>query len=86
MATLGALSQAWISAEASLPLGWQISGLWRFDDLWLARSLTAAIGARSVAAGGGATQTSAIAWSAQRWSIGRSSQLETSRAPGHRGR
>jgi hypothetical protein len=29
MSTLGALSQAWVSAEASLPLGWQISGLLR---------------------------------------------------------
>ena len=38
MAPLGALSQAWVSAEASLPLGWQISGLWRFDDLWVAHS------------------------------------------------
>jgi hypothetical protein len=38
MAPLGALSQSWVSAEASLPLGWQISGLWRFDDLWIALS------------------------------------------------
>jgi hypothetical protein len=38
MAPLGALSQAWVSAEASLPLGWQISGVWRFDDLWVALS------------------------------------------------
>jgi hypothetical protein len=29
MSTLGALSQAWVSAEASLPLGWQIVGLLR---------------------------------------------------------
>jgi hypothetical protein len=36
MAPLGALSQAWVSAEASLPLAWQIRGLWRFDDLWIA--------------------------------------------------
>ena len=35
MAPLGALSQAWVSAEASLPLGWQLSGLYRFDDLWV---------------------------------------------------
>jgi hypothetical protein len=35
MAPLGALSQAWTSAEAALPLGWQMSGLWRFDDLWI---------------------------------------------------
>ena len=27
--------QAWTSAEASLPLGWQLSGLYRFDDLWV---------------------------------------------------
>ena len=36
MAPLGALSQAWTSAEASLPLGWQLSGLYRFDELWVA--------------------------------------------------
>ncbi|HEX3219022.1 MAG TPA: hypothetical protein VHU77_03175 [Candidatus Limnocylindria bacterium] len=36
MAPLGALSQSWVSAEAALPLGWQIRGLWRFDDLWIA--------------------------------------------------
>jgi hypothetical protein len=35
---LGALSQARVSAEASLPLGWQLSGLWRFDNLWIALS------------------------------------------------
>ena len=38
MAPLGALSQAWVNAEASLPLGWQIRGLSRFDDLWIALS------------------------------------------------
>ena len=38
MAPLGALSQAWVSAEASLPLGWQIRGLWRFDAVWIALS------------------------------------------------
>lgn len=38
MSALGALSQAWISAEASLPHGWQASGLWRFDDVWIALS------------------------------------------------
>ena len=36
MAPLGALSQAWVSAEASLPLGWQTNGLYRFGDLWVA--------------------------------------------------
>ena len=35
MPPLGALSQSWVSAEASLPLGWQISGLWRFEGLWV---------------------------------------------------
>lgn len=35
MAPLGALSQAWVSAQASLPLGWQISGLWRFGAVWV---------------------------------------------------
>lgn len=38
MAPLGVLSQSWIRAEASLPLGWRVSGLWRFDDLWIALS------------------------------------------------
>ena len=33
MAQLGALTQAWTSAEASLPLGWRLSGLYRFEDL-----------------------------------------------------
>lgn len=36
MAPLGALSQAWTSAEASLPVGWQLSGSYRFDELWVA--------------------------------------------------
>ena len=36
MAPLGAFTQAWTAAEASLPLGWPISGLWRFDELWIA--------------------------------------------------
>ena len=35
MAPLGALLQAWTSAEASLPLGWRLSGLYRFEDLWI---------------------------------------------------
>jgi hypothetical protein len=35
VAALGALSQAWTSAEASLPLGWRLSGLYRFEDLWV---------------------------------------------------
>ena len=43
MAPLGALSQAWVSAEASLPLGWLVDGLgttvaevhaWRIDGGW----------------------------------------------------
>jgi hypothetical protein len=38
MAPLGALSQAWVTAEASLPLGWQITGLMRFGDEWIAFS------------------------------------------------
>ena len=38
MAPLGALSQAWVSAEASLPRGWEIAGLWRFGDEWIALS------------------------------------------------
>ena len=35
MAPLGALSQAWVSAEASLPLDWQIVGLWRLGEVWV---------------------------------------------------
>ena len=42
MAPLGALSQAWTSAEASLPLGWQLSGLYRFDELWVALAVGSA--------------------------------------------
>ena len=38
MAPLSALSQSRVSAQASLPLGWQISGLWRFGELRLAVS------------------------------------------------
>jgi hypothetical protein len=38
MAPLGALSQAWVSAEAFSPLGWQMRGLWRFGGLWVALS------------------------------------------------
>jgi hypothetical protein len=38
MSTLGALSQAWVSAEAALPLGWTIMGLQRdtIPDRWVA--------------------------------------------------
>ena len=35
MAPLGAPSQASSSTEASLPLGWRVSGLYRFEDLWI---------------------------------------------------
>ena len=35
MAPLGALSQAMVSAEASLPLDWQIERLWRFREVWV---------------------------------------------------
>ena len=38
MAPLGALSQAWTSVEASLPRGWALAGLYRFDDVWIALS------------------------------------------------
>lgn len=38
MTPLGALTLAWTAAEASLPLGWRVSGLWRFDDVWIALS------------------------------------------------
>jgi len=26
---------AWTTAEAALPLGWRVSGLYRFGDLWI---------------------------------------------------
>lgn len=35
MSPLGALSQAWVAAEAAAPLGWRLSGLWCFGDLWI---------------------------------------------------
>jgi hypothetical protein len=35
MAPLGALSHAWTSAEAALPLGWRVSGLYRSEDPWI---------------------------------------------------
>ena len=38
MTTLGALSQAWTSAEAALPLGWHVTGLMRFGGQWVAFS------------------------------------------------
>jgi hypothetical protein len=38
VAPLGALSQGWVTAEASPPHGWEIRGLWRLDDLWIALS------------------------------------------------
>ena len=36
MAPLGALTQAWTAAEAALPLGSHVAGVWRFDDVWIA--------------------------------------------------
>ena len=38
MAPLGALSRAWTSVEASLPHGWELAGLYRFQDTWIALS------------------------------------------------
>jgi hypothetical protein len=35
MPPLGALTQAWTAAEAALPLGWHVSGLYRFGELWI---------------------------------------------------
>jgi hypothetical protein len=35
MTALGALSQAWSAAEAALPLGWRVSGVYRFGELWI---------------------------------------------------
>ena len=38
MAPLGALSQAWTRVEASLPRGWELAGLYRFENTWVALS------------------------------------------------
>jgi len=38
MTTLGDLSQAWVSAEAALPLGWRLTGLMQFGAGWVAFS------------------------------------------------
>jgi hypothetical protein len=35
MTALGALSQAWATAEAVRPLDWRLSGLYRFEDPWV---------------------------------------------------
>jgi hypothetical protein len=35
MPPLGALTQAWTAAEAALPLGRQITGLYRFGERWI---------------------------------------------------
>ena len=35
MAPLGVRFQTWVSAEASLPLDWQIVGLWRSGEVWI---------------------------------------------------
>ena len=32
------MSQAWVTAEAALPHGWRITGLWRFGEAWIALS------------------------------------------------
>lgn len=44
MAPLGALSRAWVLAEASKPLDWSISGIYRFGELWVAARLPGAGG------------------------------------------
>lgn len=31
----GALTQAWTAAEAALPFGWQVAGLYRFGERWV---------------------------------------------------
>lgn len=38
MSALGALSQAWVSAEAALPPGRRVTGLMRFGEEWVAFS------------------------------------------------
>lgn len=53
MSTLGALSQAWTSAEASLPLGWEISGLMRDQSIpgWIAAARPVESGEGVIATG-----------------------------------
>lgn len=34
MPRLGALRQAWTDLESTLPLGWPVSGQYRFGELW----------------------------------------------------
>jgi len=38
MAPLGALTLAWTDAEAALPLGRHIAGVYRFGEVWVALS------------------------------------------------
>lgn len=64
MAPLGALSQAWGSAQASLPLGWEISGLWRFAEAWV--SLAEGPGFDDYARGSGRYEYQALRWLARR--------------------
>jgi hypothetical protein len=45
MPPLGALTHAWTAAEAALPLGWQVSGLDRFGELWIGLAEGAAFSA-----------------------------------------
>lgn len=54
MSNLGALSQAWVTAEAALPLGWDIMGLTREDrtDRWTA-SASGPLTSTEQAVGGG---------------------------------
>jgi len=35
MAVLCAISQTWTSAEAALPHGWRLRGLYRFGERWV---------------------------------------------------
>jgi hypothetical protein len=53
MSPLGALSQAWVAAEASRPLGWKLTGLVLTDgDDWLATARGSEDGQRAEGRGG----------------------------------
>jgi hypothetical protein len=56
MSSLGALSQAWVTAEASLPLGWRLTGVMMFGDEWIAFSNGDTLDDRPEASGAHAAQ------------------------------
>jgi hypothetical protein len=59
MAPLGALSQAWTAADAALPLGWRLSGPYRFDEFWVGLAMVRPSMAASPARGSTPSRRSA---------------------------